>query len=254
MSLMNVRPQLVPRSTPFDPRHGHLNGQCHRRLPGFTLIELLVAMSVAVIVMGIIIVGLSQALGGTETRATQTALETGRSMLNDFLSDPQNRNRFYRQILRSPTGFNGTGPIAQPGFVNTGSSGRTDQTMDSSRRMINLLLSVSSNRASVQSLPSNRVEIDNLTRTSTAVVTRDAANAITTTSLLDAWNNPILLVPDGFEDATGLPVGTGGLSGVTAGGATGQIIRSPERKPFFASAGADGDFRTGDDNVYSFEN
>jgi hypothetical protein len=31
-------------------------------------------------------------------------------------------------------------------------------------------------------------------------------------------------------------------------------IRSPDNRPFWASAGADGDFRTGDDNMYSFEN
>ena len=31
-------------------------------------------------------------------------------------------------------------------------------------------------------------------------------------------------------------------------------IRSPDNRPFWASAGPDGDFRTGDDNMYSFEN
>jgi hypothetical protein len=31
----------------------------------------------------------------------------------------------------------------------------------------------------------------------------------------------------------------------------GRLVRVG--KPFFASAGADGDFTTGDDNIYSFE-
>jgi hypothetical protein len=52
---------------------------------------------------------------------------------------------------------------------------------------------------------------------------------------LDAWGNPIIFVP------------AGGLAGVHV-----DPVRSPDGRPFFASAGADGDFATGDDNLYSF--
>jgi len=31
-------------------------------------------------------------------------------------------------------------------------------------------------------------------------------------------------------------------------------IKAPDNRPFFVSAGPDGNFATGDDNVYSFEN
>ena len=74
---------------------------------------------------------------------------------------------------------------------------------------------------------------------------------------LDAWNNPVLFV------------GSDGLANVTVSGrprpqrvTSAGVFDYPEvdlpslpksRRPFFASAGADGDFRTGDDNVYSFE-
>jgi type II secretory pathway pseudopilin PulG len=81
--------------------------------------------------------------------------------------------------------------------------------------------------------------------------------------LLDSWNNPIIFVP-----ATGLRVRM--LNGKSANDPTDNtqttIIISPEGKldptktivlqpgrPFFASAGPDGDFSRGDDNVYSFE-
>lgn len=86
--------------------------------------------------------------------------------------------------------------------------------------------------------------------------------------LVDAWNNPILFVP-----ATGMIVRT--LNGETELDPTkrGQtvVVVSPEGsaaaavlpnqagelvragKPFFVSAGPDGDFTTGDDNIYSFE-
>ena len=77
--------------------------------------------------------------------------------------------------------------------------------------------------------------------------------------LLDGWNNPIILVP-----ASGLLV-TKTINGTQ----TPWIEISPEGKvdsngtptmkvkqlgrPFFASAGPDGDFSTGDDNVYSHD-
>jgi len=97
--------------------------------------------------------------------------------------------------------------------------------------------------------------------------------------LIDGWGQPILFVPDGFE-----AVGAGGVSGVrleAAGGIAGirsdaakqywgavepappgvtgyarvdAALRAPDRRPFWVSAGPDGDFRTHDDNIYSFEN
>lgn len=87
--------------------------------------------------------------------------------------------------------------------------------------------------------------------------------------LLDAWNNPILFVP-----ASGLRVrklnGEGKLDPTKQGqtfvvvspeglvtppnltsNTKGRLVRAG--KPFFVSAGPDGDFSTGDDNLYSFE-
>jgi hypothetical protein len=57
--------------------------------------------------------------------------------------------------------------------------------------------------------------------------------------LLDAWDNPIIFVPAG-----GLALRQGGQN---------LVIKSPDNRPFWASAGPDGDFQNGDDNVYSFE-
>jgi type II secretory pathway pseudopilin PulG len=84
--------------------------------------------------------------------------------------------------------------------------------------------------------------------------------------LLDGWNNPIILVP-----ASGIRVRLRNQkSSLVPGDATQNfIIVSPEGevanngtaapnivrvgRPFFASAGPDGDFNTGDDNLYSFQ-
>lgn len=91
---------------------------------------------------------------------------------------------------------------------------------------------------------------------------RGPANPI----LLDAWNNPIIFVP-----GTGLRLRLlNGKSSFDAAdinqtaivispeGKVDKQIDSPPRviqagRPFFASAGPDGDFSKGDDNIYSFE-
>jgi type II secretory pathway pseudopilin PulG len=85
--------------------------------------------------------------------------------------------------------------------------------------------------------------------------------------LLDGWQNPIIFVP-----GTGLRVRKIGSKSELVPSDKEQtvIVTSPEGKtgrdtatglptvvqvgrPFFASAGPDGDFATGDDNIYSFE-
>jgi prepilin-type N-terminal cleavage/methylation domain-containing protein len=84
---------------------------------------------------------------------------------------------------------------------------------------------------------------------------------------LDGWGNPIIFVPGGELGISGVvevngrvPVGSGGM--VTSGdtgvppGTTPlktHTLVSPNGRPFFASAGPDGDFSRGDDNLYSFE-
>jgi hypothetical protein len=74
---------------------------------------------------------------------------------------------------------------------------------------------------------------------------------------VDAWNNPIIFVPSGGlavrlntdQDDPGTPNPTNNrdLKGQNA------VVKSPDGRPFWASAGPDGNFRYGDDNVYSFE-
>jgi hypothetical protein len=75
--------------------------------------------------------------------------------------------------------------------------------------------------------------------------------------LLDSWNNPIIFVP-----ATGLRVRLSNdpskvVIVVSPEGEANNTVAPPTiirpGRPFFASAGPDGDFTAGDDNVYSFE-
>jgi type II secretory pathway pseudopilin PulG len=109
----------------------------------------------------------------------------------------------------------------------------------------------------------------------TMVYSSGAANRAPNPLLpLDAWGNPILFVPAGGLCGDTNPANTN-LDSMWIGGppdstfARGQKmvvsnvtnpaqqigpIKSRDSRPFWASAGPDGDFRTGDDNLYSFDN
>lgn len=58
---------------------------------------------------------------------------------------------------------------------------------------------------------------------------------------LDAWGNPMIFVP------------ASGLAGVLLADGQYHTIVSPDGQPFWASAGPDGNFTNGDDNIYSFQ-
>jgi len=76
---------------------------------------------------------------------------------------------------------------------------------------------------------------------------------------IDAWRNPIIFVPSGgmtniyvggpIPPASVVALGNGAAQSLNYGQRV--KIRSLDQRPFFASAGPDGNFQTGDDNVYS---
>ncbi len=72
------------------------------------------------------------------------------------------------------------------------------------------------------------------------VVSNHPTVDLTDPIFLDAWGNPVICVMGGQ------------LTGVTAGGRS-VTVSSPDGRLFWASAGPDGDFSKGDDNLYSFE-
>jgi len=92
-----------------------------------------------------------------------------------------------------------------------------------------------------------------------------AAATDATPVMLDAWNNPIIFVPaPGLAGVTFESAGTT-QHRITSSGikpdlnGDGDFYDTNElapggSRPFFASAGPDGIFTTGDDNIYSFEN
>ncbi|HWE02008.1 MAG TPA: type II secretion system protein [Tepidisphaeraceae bacterium] len=81
---------------------------------------------------------------------------------------------------------------------------------------------------------------------------------INTLIVVDGWKNPIIYVPSaglagvwigGTEPPNGVVPATAVVSGVPW--AQRMLVRSIDHRPFWASAGADGNFDHGDDNMYS---
>lgn len=81
-------------------------------------------------------------------------------------------------------------------------------------------------------------------------------------AILDGWGNPIIFVPRAGMHVNILRPNAGGqmvptLSVVRSTGTFDATVADPpltgNERPFFASAGQDGDFTQGDDNVYSFQ-
>ncbi len=102
---------------------------------------------------------------------------------------------------------------------------------------------------------------------STAAWFDESAAPNNTPLVLDAWDNPIIFVPatgmtvylkNGESDYKGLAtqrfivISPEGTVANNLSGTLNPTVTRPGR-PFWASAGPDGDFSKGDDNVYSFE-
>ena len=73
--------------------------------------------------------------------------------------------------------------------------------------------------------------------------------------LLDGWGNPIIYVPSGGMTGVWMggpkpEPGSGGISYLSTDAVVKKVM-SVDGRPFWASAGPDGDFSQGDDNLYS---
>jgi len=263
-------PTGLKETIPVTPRHR-----------GFTLLEILIAVAIIAILIGMAFVGMRAMGRGASENDTRVRLGTARALLNDFLDAtkggtgkrPQPQGWDYNDfdgstpfiVLPGDVAPNGKGlnfwtlpsyqdtnlnnareegepivPLVAPGPYSATAANEPYQYYNT-RVAQRLIQSIPAVKAQLNSMPSNVIET---TAAPPPPGFRPTANA---KHLLDAWGNPILFVPGG------------GLMGVRREGysAVNDInnpIKSPDERPFWASAGPDGNFAEGDDNLYSFEN
>jgi hypothetical protein len=144
-------------------------------------------------------------------------------------------------------------PVDSPGDVRIGSGDVARYNSDAilnAQAVVGLMKGAPNVSSMIAQLPTSQL----IEKVPTgAKLAHDANNVATPPVVLDAWGNPIIFVP------------SGGLGGVTMANQPGTYIVTsggmirvgdplrPAVRPFFASAGPDGDFSKGDDNLYSFQ-
>ena len=273
-----------------------------RRTPrkGFTLIELLVVIGILLLLVGLAVFGLSKVINTQKRAATKITLENLRGMLTEYEMVAKGLGP---KRMWTPNGSTAVGdvwndanpltplkdPLAAPlGTVareaNTGGTPAQTPRYSSvpifnTQLVLEQLLTAPNNKKVQTQFPSSQLleklppglngcfllVANGLPYTGTS----EAANP---PLVLDAWGNPILFVPssgmfnvvegDGDMVHIAVPVNPNDTNGP---------VRSPDRRPFWVSAGPDGVFgfvdvngngsftkgtdrAGGDDNMYSFEN
>lgn len=228
-----------------------------KRHRAFTLVELIVVMGILMILIGLVMVGMRALDTSAKQKATKSALETAKSMLAEL--DTAGGIADVTTIYSSLSPAN---QIEQPGNVTSdayeggASTGRyKSDAAKWTQQVIIKLLAVPANNSVFQKLPTEQLlHKPGNGPAITPEMQVDAQGKPYPPLLLDGWGNPIIFVP------------SAGLSKVKIGTANDNRVKSNEvvtpstgtdkftnSRPFWASAGPDGDFSTGDDNIYSFE-
>lgn len=230
-----------------------------KRQRAFTLIELIVVMGILLVLIGLVTVGMRALAKSAKEKSTKSALETAKSMLAELQTAGGIAD--VTAIYSSLTPAN---QIEQPGnvtldaYLGNAATGRykSDAVKWTQQVMIKLL-AVPANKAVLQKLPTERLLRKPGNGPAITPEMQLVSGEIYPPLLLDGWGNPIIYVP------------SDGLSKVIIGNdlppkdyriKSNEVITpstGPDKfttgRPFWASAGPDGDFSTGDDNIYSFE-
>ncbi|HWE96929.1 MAG TPA: type II secretion system protein [Tepidisphaeraceae bacterium] len=210
---------------------------------GFTLLELLAVIGIILILISMAILGYRQIDKAATAKATKVTLANAQALIAEYeINTPLNNNPVFGVAL-----------TGAPNDVNPGGSDRnSSQAVTNTQIIMQVLSRVPKNKQVLAALPAR------------SILANSDGTAFPGPVLLDGWKNPIIFVP-----ASGLVVNLAqGAADKTTGtvGSMPYIVRtsgvypigsaplpSGNDRPFFASAGQDGNFTNGDDNLYSFQ-
>jgi prepilin-type N-terminal cleavage/methylation domain-containing protein len=237
-----------------------------------TLVEMLTAIGVIAILIAMLLIGINFVSARAKTDKTRTMLQNLRSMMTEFEAKGGRADLIDSRYRTTSNGWSVIQRVVAPqGKVIEGSSLRDPKPftpLGNTQVVIGTLISV----------PANRKIIDNLPHDSFLMQPPNPTNpgseqAYKPPLLLDGWGNPILYAPRRATptpaDPNVVPSGPRpkdnelqwGVEGLTFRrwneskkqweDEPGYFLQPADGKGLWISAGPDGDFSTGDDNVYS---
>ena len=261
----------------FAPLWSSRRGSSHGARRAFTMIEILVVIGILAVLASIVLLGMRHITGRSKEQQTRVSMQNLRNMLAEYNArtrmkaprewyawdqgqalqlvkmdqspfnspDPTVNPAcdFWRVPYRaplSPPAPNGNGvalPVPAPASVEVHQPDRIGRAVQNTALASLVLVTIPENRTALQSFNDKLLQ---LADDDTATLADERQARVP----LDAWGNPILLVPGS------------GLANVTVGGqlmAQTNPVKAQDNQPFWASSGPDGDFQKGDDNLYSFE-
>lgn len=245
---------------------------------GFTLVELLVVLGLIAVLIGLAITGFRTMENTSKTRQTKLMMGNITSMFAEY--DAATGLKRQPAYMYDTGGAQSTAAgrniwtdadpvladfqalVAPPGLMESGEPSRTtSQAVQNTAVVMKEVLSMPGAKKLITQLGSDALM-------NTALTMEPVTGETNATIPLDGWGNPIIFVPaaglrnvylagDLPTDTPAKPTFVVRSNKVYQGldpAVNNPAVLPPDARPFFASAGKDGKFETGDDNVYSFEN
>ncbi|HEX4797451.1 MAG TPA: prepilin-type N-terminal cleavage/methylation domain-containing protein [Humisphaera sp.] len=255
-----------------------------RQRKAFTLLELMIVTGVIVLLAALAVTAYTKLVNSSAERGTATNLQNAQSLLAEYeqaaglgrfgagdpnfpyeggfltfsgdttlpIGAPPGPPTLVKQIV-----LTGSVAVSSPRRLpgSPGAGGDFPYSLD--RNNENAVFNTAAVMMYIARLPQASTTLNNLPARSFLQANGKAVTlgGVPAPVLLDGWSNPIIYVPPGGMivqikgQATLSLVRSSGVTPFTPG--TVPSLKSADR-PFWASAGQDGNFDTGDDNVYSF--
>jgi type II secretory pathway pseudopilin PulG len=251
-----------------------------RKHRGFTMIEIIVVITIIIILMTMLVVGLRIVSASSKEKSTRITLANAQAMLAEF----ETTAGASRLVMDADGDSKIDGAVAAPGSVVEGTTDRTGDAVKKTAAVFAALRSVPRNKSSMDQLPADQLLNINYSGAAWAPVFLDSWNnpilfvpapvvvprqpdgtaandpdppnwteryGLTGVKLQDNATAYRVVNPGGLDINNSYPSSPDWNDPVEVNN---RITRLRHYRPFFVSAGPDGDFRTHDDNLYSFEN
>jgi len=225
---------------------------------GFTLIEVLTVVGIIALLAGIVAVAFSVVGRNAASRRTAVAMESLLGMQTEYTKAVTLPSQLRTSMVSAADLDNNAAPGINP-TANIAMRMRGDPNVSSALGKMSSGDLDSSLTCPVWVSGTNYDKDDLVSVGGVGYKALNAVTPSTTPPASDTANWSPASIPSSIQVPVdgwgkGMRFVGGGLTNVTVGGQSNQTITGSNGHPFWVSAGPDGSFENGDDNVYSFGN